>query len=79
VNKGAAAQWLCDRLGIAPEETAAFGDATNDVELLRFAGRAVAMSNATPDAMAEADEVAPRNTEDGVAQVLERWLNLGHL
>ena len=79
VNKGAAAQWLCDRLGIDPEETAAFGDATNDVELLRFAGRAVAMSNATPDAMAEADEVAPRNTEDGVAQVLERWLNLGHL
>ena len=79
VNKGAAAQWLCDRLGIAPAETAAFGDATNDVELLRFAGRAVAMGNATPDALAESDEVAPRNTEDGVAQVLERWLDLGHL
>jgi len=79
VNKGAAAQWLCDRLGIAAAEAAAFGDATNDVELLRFAGRAVAMGNATPDALAESDEVAPRNTEDGVAQVLERWLDLGHL
>jgi len=49
------------------------------VELLRFAGRAVAMGNATPDALAESDEIASRNDEDGVAQVLERWLDLGHL
>jgi hydroxymethylpyrimidine pyrophosphatase-like HAD family hydrolase len=51
----------------------AFGDMPNDVPMLRWAGLGVAMGNAHPDALAVADEVAPPNTEDGVAQVLQRW------
>ena len=51
-SKGAAAGWLCQRLGIDPQDTAAFGDADNDLELLDFAGTAVVMANATPRVMA---------------------------
>ncbi len=73
-SKGAAAGWLCQRLGIDPAETAAFGDGDNDLELLAFAGLAVAMANATPRALDAAGLVAPPNTEDGVARVLREWL-----
>lgn len=77
MHKGVAARWLSDRTGIPPAQTAAFGDATNDVEMLSYAGTSVAMANATPDARAAASIVAPANTDDGVAHMLERWLQDG--
>jgi hydroxymethylpyrimidine pyrophosphatase-like HAD family hydrolase len=76
ISKGAAAERLCARLGVDAKEAAAFGDADNDVEMLELVGTAVAMRNATARVQAVADEVAPPNTEDGVAQTLERWLDL---
>ena len=36
-------------------------------------GRSLGMSNAHPDVLALADELAPSNDDEGVAQVLERW------
>jgi hydroxymethylpyrimidine pyrophosphatase-like HAD family hydrolase len=45
----------------------------NDLEMLRWAGHGVAMANAHPALFAVADEVTAPNSEDGVAQVLERW------
>lgn len=65
---------LCDRLGITAEEVLAFGDAPNDAELLAWAGRGVAVANASAAALAAADEISPSNEEDGVAQVLEKLL-----
>jgi Cof subfamily protein (haloacid dehalogenase superfamily) len=64
---------LCRLLDLPARDVIAFGDMPNDVEMLRWAGHGVAMANAHPDALAAADEVAAPNTEDGVAQVLERW------
>jgi HAD superfamily hydrolase (TIGR01484 family) len=75
-SKGTAARWLCERLGIPRAATAAFGDADNDTEMLKFVAYGVAMGNATPDLIALAQQVAPTNREDGVAQVLEAWLDL---
>jgi hydroxymethylpyrimidine pyrophosphatase-like HAD family hydrolase len=51
----------------------AFGDMPNDVPMLLWAGRGVAMGNAHPDAKAAANEVTATNADDGVARVLERW------
>lgn len=45
----------------------------NDVPMLSWAGRGVAMGNAHDEALAAADEVTVTNAEDGVARVLERW------
>ncbi|WP_344858122.1 HAD family hydrolase [Amycolatopsis ultiminotia] len=61
------------RFGVPAESVIAFGDMPNDVEMLRWAGHGVAMANGHPEALAAADEVTGPVTEDGVAQVLERW------
>ena len=68
VNKATAVA----ELGYPPEQVIAFGDYPNDVPLLTWAGRGVAMGNAHPDVVAIADEVTATNDEDGVAVVLER-------
>ena len=45
----------------------------NDIEMLSWAGRGVAVANAHPDVLAIADEVTSSNDDDGVAEVLERF------
>jgi Cof subfamily protein (haloacid dehalogenase superfamily) len=72
VNKATALAELCEERGIAPDEVLAFGDHQNDVPMLAWAGRGIAVENAHPDAIAVADEVAPSCDDDGVARVLER-------
>ena len=57
-------------MGIAGVQTAAFGDADNDIDMLEWAGLGVAMANATEGAKRAADRVALSNDEDGVARVL---------
>ncbi|SFR60191.1 hypothetical protein SAMN04488591_2312 [Microbacterium azadirachtae] len=74
VTKATGLAQLCAALGIDRSEVLAFGDALNDVEMLRWSGRGVAMANAEPEARAAADELTRSNVEDGVAVVLERVL-----
>jgi hydroxymethylpyrimidine pyrophosphatase-like HAD family hydrolase len=64
---------VCQRLELAGADVVAFGDMPNDVEMLRWAGHGVAMANAHRAAIDAADEITGPNSEDGVAQVLERW------
>lgn len=73
VTKASGLAVVARGLGVDAGRVVAFGDMPNDVPMLRWAGLGVAMGNAHPDALAVADEVAPPHTEDGVAQVLERW------
>lgn len=60
----------CEVFGIAPEEALAFGDAANDVGMLRAAGIGVAMGNGSVEARAAADFIAPDIDDDGVARAL---------
>jgi Cof subfamily protein (haloacid dehalogenase superfamily) len=71
VTKAAGLAWLCDRYGIGPDQVVAFGDMPNDVPMLAWAGRAVAVGNAHPAVREIADEVTLSNDEDGVATYLE--------
>ncbi|MFI1734549.1 HAD family hydrolase [Streptomyces acidicola] len=64
-------------LGLTADDVIAFGDMPNDLPLLHWAGHAVVMANGHPDLKAAADEIAPANDDDGVAQVLERILDQG--
>ena len=70
--KGRALRRLTERLGFTPEEVMAIGDNNNDLDMLRYAGTAVAMANATPEARAAAHFVTTANTADGVAHALGR-------
>ena len=75
VTKGAGLAFLAEHLGFAQESTVAFGDGENDVELLEWAGYAVAVANAHERVLAVADLVCPPVTEEGVAQVIEAYLD----
>jgi Cof subfamily protein (haloacid dehalogenase superfamily) len=75
VNKASGLQFLADRLGFTPETTVAFGDGENDVELVGWAGYGVAVANAHDRVLAAADFVCPSDEEEGVAQVLEAYLD----
>ena len=73
-QKGPALRGLAAHLGIPLGETIAFGDDLNDISMLQSAGIGVAMANASPEALAAADERTASCDENGVARALERLL-----
>lgn len=70
-NKGEGLLRLAKMLGVKREEIAAFGDAINDIELLRAAGIAVVVENAMPELKKFADYTADSNENEGVARFIE--------
>ena len=77
IHKAWGLQELLKRWDIKVEEIMAFGDSENDVEMLQLAGIAYAMENADDKAKAVATDFAPSNSQAGVYQVLEDWLEKG--
>jgi Cof subfamily protein (haloacid dehalogenase superfamily) len=75
VSKGAGLQFVADLLGFTPAQAVACGDGENDRELLDWAGFSVAVANAQPDILARADLVVPPVQEEGVAVLLEAYLD----
>lgn len=74
VTKGSGLAFLAERLGFGPEQTVAFGDGQNDVELLEWAGYGVAVEDADPHLLEVADLRCPSAEDEGVAQVIEAVL-----
>ncbi len=74
INKGQGVRDICRALNLRPEEVIAFGDAENDIPMLRAAGVGVAMGNADAAVKAAADLVTLSNNEDGIAAALARLL-----
>lgn len=72
VTKAASLAALAAEHGLAPGDAVAFGDMPNDLVMLTWAAHGVAVANAHPDVLAQADEVTASNDDDGVALVLER-------
>ena len=75
VSKGSGLAFVADRLGFRPEETVACGDGENDRELLDWAGFGVAVANAHEEVLARADLVVPSVQEEGVADLLEAFVD----
>jgi Cof subfamily protein (haloacid dehalogenase superfamily) len=78
LNRGAskrvALARLCADFQIPPEAVLAIGDSRNDVPMLRWAGIGVAMGNASPEVKESVRYVTGSNTEDGVAQAIDRFV-----
>ena len=74
VTKGSGLAFLAEHLGFSAERTVAIGDGENDVELLEWAGYAVAVANAHERLLAIADAVCPPASEEGPAQLIEAVL-----
>jgi Cof subfamily protein (haloacid dehalogenase superfamily) len=72
VSKASALKFVCEYLGIGLENTIAFGDGENDLEMLTTAGTAVAMGNSHPSLFEHADYVTLTSDEDGILEGV-RW------
>jgi hydroxymethylpyrimidine pyrophosphatase-like HAD family hydrolase len=72
VSKAAGLQVVLDKFDLDWDDVLAFGDAMNDLSMLRAAGHSVVMPHAHDRVKAAADEIAPGgNNDDGVARYLE--------
>jgi Cof subfamily protein (haloacid dehalogenase superfamily) len=74
VTKATGLAYLAERYGVEAADVVAFGDMPNDIPMLAWAGRSVAVGNAHAAARAAARGVTARNDEDGVAVHLESLL-----
>lgn len=74
VDKASTLARVAEARGIDESEVLAFGDQANDVTMLAWAGRSVAMANAHPSAIDAADELGGHHGDDAVAQVIEDLL-----
>ncbi|MGE9808816.1 MULTISPECIES: HAD family hydrolase [unclassified Janibacter] len=70
VSKASALELIRRRLQVEPGDTVAVGDQRNDLEMLEWAARGVAMGQAPDEVKAAADEVTLSVEDDGLVPVL---------
>lgn len=73
-DKGSAITALCRELSVSFDEVMTFGDASNDCPMLELAGYSFAMDNGADVCKKTAKYIAPSNGEDGVAQMIEKFV-----
>lgn len=74
VNKGNALKLLQESLEILPEETMAFGDQLNDIEMLKRAYYSFAVANARPEAKEASRFLADSNVNQGPLKIMKLFL-----
>lgn len=74
-NKGEGVKALAELLGLKPSEVICIGDAGNDLHMIEYAGLGVAMGNGSEEIKAVADYITKSNEEDGVAHVINKFIN----
>ncbi len=73
ISKASGLAHVADTLGVDPVDVLAIGDGRNDLEMLSWAGRGVAMGQAVEEVRAVADDVTGTVFEDGAATEISRW------
>ncbi|WP_428658067.1 Cof-type HAD-IIB family hydrolase [Runella sp.] len=73
-NKGQALNVIQQRFGISPEQTMAFGDYLNDLEMLQQSYYSYAMENAHVEIKKTARFRTKSNDENGVMEIVQQWL-----
>jgi HAD superfamily hydrolase (TIGR01484 family) len=73
VNKATALAQIAADLGVEAEDVLAAGDGRNDIEMLRWAGRGIALPEAPPEVQAAADGISLPFAEGGLVPELLRW------
>ena len=77
VSKASGLQHVAAELGVDAADVLAIGDGRNDIEMLQWAGRGVAMGQAIDVVQDAADAVTAGVHDDGVAHELDRWFRDG--
>jgi len=71
VHKGVGAGWLLERLELRPEQALAIADSPGDLEIFDVLALGATPANGAAEVKAAADYVAPRNSSEGVLDILE--------
>lgn len=74
VDKAASLDHMLEKLGISKENVICCGDGFNDISMIKYAGVGVAMGNAQEPVKAAADYICPTNDEDGLVDVIQRFI-----
>lgn len=72
VSKGKSLAALAQQLNIPQQRVVAFGDGSNDIEMLEYAGTGVAMGSASDEVKSHANLVTLDCAHDGIAVALEQ-------
>lgn len=75
-TKGTGCKYLYEKLGIDYEDTYAFGDGINDVEMIKIVKHGIAMGNGLDELKAVASEVTASVLDDGIAQSFKKHFNI---
>jgi HAD-superfamily hydrolase, subfamily IIB len=73
-TKGNALKTLCNQLNILPEQVVAFGDSSNDEDMLKFAGLGIAMGNGEEHIKKIATHTTFSCDENGVLAAMEKFI-----
>ncbi|WP_193609783.1 HAD family hydrolase [Nocardioides lijunqiniae] len=72
VSKASGLEYVAGELGLTSADVLAIGDGRNDIEMLQWAGRGVAMGQAVQEVIDVADAVTDSVFEDGAAAEIDR-------
>ncbi len=73
-SKGTGIAFVAARLGLSLDRIVSFGDGENDIELIAAAGYGIAVDDANPLLREQADWVCPSAEVEGVATVIDAYL-----
>ncbi|MFA9377380.1 MAG: Cof-type HAD-IIB family hydrolase [Lachnotalea sp.] len=74
VDKAHSLEKLLDTLHMSKEQMISCGDGYNDLTMIQYAGKGVAMGNAQKEVLEAADYITLTNDDDGVAHVIDKFL-----
>ena len=74
VDKATSLDKMLQAIGIPREDSICCGDGFNDISMIKYAGVGVAMGNAQQPVKAAADYITATNDEDGLVEVIHRFI-----
>lgn len=75
-SKGTACKYVYEYLKIKPENTYAFGDGINDIEMLQLITHSIAMGNASMEVKEHASEVTTSVDDEGIARAFKKHFDI---
>lgn len=74
-SKAAGMEAICRHFGIHQDDTIAFGDGANDIEMLQWAGIGIAMGNAAQEVKDAADMTTATVDDEGIEKAISKLLD----
>ena len=72
-SKATGISFVCDKLGISAEDTYAFGDSNNDVDMLSCVGHGICMGGGTDAAKKVSEYITAGLSDDGIEKGLKHY------